>query len=93
MGYYDLPAKIDHILNHTGSEKLFYIGHSQGTTALWVMLSERPEYNDKVKATFAMAPIAYVSNMFSPFFQYLAKYVGYIEVMILRSLHFFSVLL
>jgi pimeloyl-ACP methyl ester carboxylesterase len=30
IGFYDLPAIIDKMLSVTGSEKLFYVGHSQG---------------------------------------------------------------
>lgn len=35
IGYYDLPACIDHILNATNHEKLFYIGYSQGRLEIW----------------------------------------------------------
>lgn len=33
MGYYDLPAVIHFILNKTGQEQLYYIGHSEGSTS------------------------------------------------------------
>lgn len=32
MAKYDLPATIDFIVEKTGQERLFYVGHSQGTT-------------------------------------------------------------
>lgn len=32
MAKYDIPASINFVLNKTGQEQLFYIGHSQGTT-------------------------------------------------------------
>uniref|UniRef100_A0A023FEE2 Putative triglyceride lipase-cholesterol esterase n=1 Tax=Amblyomma cajennense TaxID=34607 RepID=A0A023FEE2_AMBCJ len=44
---YDLPAMLDYVLSMTKQEKLFYVGHSQGTLILFALLSERPEYNDK----------------------------------------------
>lgn len=60
MGVYDQPAIIDYILAKTNTSKLYYIGYSQGTTSLLVMLSERPEYNDKIYAASLMAPVGYI---------------------------------
>ena len=80
MGVYDLPATIDYILNATKKEKLSYIGHSQGTTSFWVMMSESPEYNNKINIMFALAPIAYTSNMFSPILRFLAPFSGVSDV-------------
>lgn len=64
MGIYDLPAIIDYILaNGNGEQKLFYVGHSMGTTMFFVMGSERPEYNNKIRASFQLAPVAYMSHV------------------------------
>ncbi|KAF6216011.1 hypothetical protein GE061_000348 [Apolygus lucorum] len=62
MGYYDLPAVIDLMLNKTGASQIIYVGHSQGTTEFYVMASTRPEYNSRVKVAAAMAPIAYFTH-------------------------------
>ncbi|KAL5288763.1 hypothetical protein ACFFRR_009149 [Megaselia abdita] len=62
MGKYDLPAMIDHVLNTTKHEQLHYIGHSQGTMTFWIMCSERPEYNKKIKLMQALAPVAFLNN-------------------------------
>ena len=59
MGYYDIPATIDYIMAITG-EKLYYIGHSMGSTVLFVMTSTRPEYNAKFRIAFALAPVAFL---------------------------------
>lgn len=59
IGYYDLPAMIDYMLEVTGSPNAFFAGHSQGTTALLVMLSTRPQYNQKIIQAHLMAPSAY----------------------------------
>lgn len=59
IGYYDLPAMINYVLSVTGASQAFYIGHSQGTTTLLVMLSTRPEYNDKIAQAHLMAPSAF----------------------------------
>ncbi|XP_047999032.1 lipase 3-like [Leguminivora glycinivorella] len=76
VGYYDLPAMIDYILNVTGREKLKFIGHSQGTTAFFVMGSERPEYMDKIALAVAMSPVAFNAHMRSPFIRLLAPSSG-----------------
>ncbi|CAG9562218.1 unnamed protein product [Danaus chrysippus] len=66
MGYYDLPALIDRILNETGSSSLIAIGHSQGTTIFYVLGSTRPEYNSKVNVMISLAPVCYLHNTTSP---------------------------
>lgn len=69
IGIYDLPAVIDYILRITKQEKLYYIGHSQGTSQFYVLCSQRPEYNRKIKAHFSLAPVAFMSHIFNPFVQ------------------------
>jgi pimeloyl-ACP methyl ester carboxylesterase len=59
MGYYDMPATVDHILSTTG-QKMYYIGHSMGTTMLFVMTSTKPEYNEKLRLVTALAPVAFL---------------------------------
>lgn len=72
MGLYDLPASIDFILNKTGQSKLHFIAHSQGTTSFFVMLSEKPEYNDKIISMHALAPVAFLTHVKSPPIKFLA---------------------
>ncbi|KAL3279055.1 hypothetical protein HHI36_016570 [Cryptolaemus montrouzieri] len=59
IGKYDLPAKIDYILEKTKKRKIFYAGYSQGGTSFYVMCTERPEYQDKIILASLMAPSAF----------------------------------
>lgn len=60
---YDLPDTIDFVLNRTGQNKLFYVGHSIGAGALFGLLSEKPHYNEKILLFSAMAPAVKYRNM------------------------------
>lgn len=83
IGRYDLPAMIDFVLNTTSKEKLAYIGHSQGTTAFFVMCSEKPEYNEKITTMIALAPLAWASHMKSPFVRMAAPF-NYYEIALVK---------
>lgn len=63
---FDLPAMLDYALSMTQQEKLFYVGHSQGTLMLFALLSERPEYNSKIQLFSALGPVTTVTYMTSP---------------------------
>lgn len=76
---HDLPAMIDYIAKTTG-QKILYLGHSMGTTAFFVMASERPEYQDKIQAMFAMAPVAYCGRMPNPILQFISRFNGPLTV-------------
>lgn len=80
LGTHDLPSMIDFILAKTGQKKLYYMGHSQGTTMFFVMASELPDYNDKIQAMFALAPISFSSHMLAPVCQVLAKLTDQLHV-------------
>ncbi|CAH1369863.1 unnamed protein product [Tenebrio molitor] len=63
IGTIDVPSMIDYILEKTGQESLYYIGHSQGTTVFYVMTSIRPEYNSKITAEFSLSPVIYMDHI------------------------------
>ncbi|XP_033005111.1 putative lysosomal acid lipase/cholesteryl ester hydrolase isoform X2 [Lacerta agilis] len=63
MAKYDLPASINFVLNKTGQEKIFYVGHSQGTTMAFVAFSTMPHLAKKIKMFFALAPVATVKYL------------------------------
>ncbi|XP_050297068.1 lipase 3-like isoform X2 [Anthonomus grandis grandis] len=73
IGLYDIPAMIDYALEKTGASSVYYVGHSQGTTAYYVMLSELPAYNSKIKMAANLAPIAFLNHM-SPLFQIMSLF-------------------
>ncbi|XP_014470789.1 PREDICTED: lipase 3 [Dinoponera quadriceps] len=68
IGTIDLPNMIDYVLDYTGKKFLHYIGHSMGTTLLFVLLSTRPDYNAKIRLGICFAPVA-LFNELSPLFQ------------------------
>ncbi|XP_059055760.1 lipase 3-like, partial [Achroia grisella] len=70
-GLYDVPAKIDYILDKTGEEQLIYISHSMGSTMYFVCCSLLPEYNSKIKLMVALSAVAFtigspLLKIFSP---------------------------
>lgn len=65
-GNFDVPATIDYILEKTQKPKVFYAGHSMGTTDFFVMTSLRPEYNQKVQISIHLGPVAWMTNIISP---------------------------
>ena len=71
MGIYDVPAMIDHINEQTKQEKIFIVTHSQGGSAFFVMASERPKYQEKIIALFALAPGVFISRTKSSLLQML----------------------
>ncbi|XP_012620576.1 lysosomal acid lipase/cholesteryl ester hydrolase [Microcebus murinus] len=66
MAKYDLSASINFILNKTGQEQVYYVGHSQGTTIGFIAFSQIPELAKKIKMFFALAPVASVAFSTSP---------------------------
>lgn len=66
IGRYDVAAAIDHVLKSTGAPKLSLMALSQGGTISLVLLSTRPEYNDKVDLFVAYAPVSNLSHTGPP---------------------------
>jgi len=40
MSEHDLPAAFSYISNYTGIQKMDYVGHSQGTSIMFMALAE-----------------------------------------------------
>ncbi|CAG9781850.1 unnamed protein product [Diatraea saccharalis] len=67
MGEYDLPAVIKYIKKFKPkNEKINYIGHSMGSTALLVLLSTNPRYNQYLRMGILLAPLVFMSNAQGP---------------------------
>lgn len=58
IAIYDITANIDYILRITNRKKLYYIGHSSGSTSYLAFAADRPEYADKIKVAALLAPSA-----------------------------------
>jgi len=78
MAHYDLPASLNFVLNHTGAEKLFYVGHSMGSTTYLVMNSLDQSWADRVELATFFAPVAYVDHMVGPL-KYIAPFSFAVE--------------
>nr|XP_014682718.2 gastric triacylglycerol lipase-like isoform X1 [Equus asinus] len=63
MAKYDLPSTINFILKKTGQEKLHYVGHSQATSIGFITFCTNPKLAKRIKAFYALAPVATVKYM------------------------------
>lgn len=66
IGRYDLSAVIDYILKETQLPNISLLTTSRGFTSSAVLLSLRPEYNDKVNLLIGYAPVANITYFTSP---------------------------
>ncbi|NWY64201.1 LIPM Lipase, partial [Erithacus rubecula] len=66
IGKYDIPAELNFIMNKTGQTHIYYIGHSEGSTAGFIAFSTYPDLSQKIKAFLALAPVATITHATSP---------------------------
>ncbi|CAH0397142.1 unnamed protein product [Chilo suppressalis] len=82
VSQHDLPAAIDYIMDTKGWDaKINYVGHSMGTSVLFALLSMKPQYNKILRAGFALAPVAYMTDIKSPI-RLLAKFSNNLEFLL-----------
>ncbi|KAH8295079.1 hypothetical protein KR018_006879 [Drosophila ironensis] len=80
IGVYDIAAIIDYALsteNGKDQDALHYVGHSQGTTVFFTLMSLLPEYNYKIKTAHMFAPIAIMKNLANPLVRAVGPYLGH----------------
>ena len=64
MGVYDQPALFKLVLETTGHEQISYVGHSQGTTQMFVALMARQKFFKRhLKVFIALAPVMYCHHV------------------------------
>lgn len=86
MGYYDMPAVINYILQINKEKSVDIIGHSIGALSALIMCSTRPEYNDKVRSVIALAPAVFLNGSQSNVQQILTRYGPYLKVIFTHQL-------
>jgi len=67
MGIYDLPATLDFILSkNTSTNKIIYMGHSQGGSMIFSALTQRLEYfKTRLLCVIGLAPATRLNNLTS----------------------------
>ncbi|XP_032857661.2 lysosomal acid lipase/cholesteryl ester hydrolase isoform X2 [Tyto alba] len=66
MGKYDIPAELYFIMNKTGQKYVYYVGHSEGSTAGFIAFSTYHELAKRVKMFCALGPVITCSHATSP---------------------------
>jgi lysosomal acid lipase/cholesteryl ester hydrolase len=73
FAWHDIPDTINHILQVTKSNKLSYVGFSQGTAQAFAALSIHPELNEKISVFIALAPAMSPPGLAAPIVDALMK--------------------
>ena len=88
MGEKDLPSFIDFIIETTGFKQITYVGHSEGTTQMFLGASLQPEYfKEKINLFVALAPVANTAYTTSTFFKAASAHVSKIKFVLIRLLN------
>ena len=91
MGLKDLPTFIDLILEETGLENISYVGHSEGTTQMFLGASLNPEYfTEKINLFIALAPVASTANISNPLIVEAASKIKILELAIVRHFGYYN---
>lgn len=52
MAKYDIPAVIEYVLEKSGKQQLYFIGHSQGTLQAFAAFSQNATLSKKVRSLY-----------------------------------------
>ena len=66
MAEYDLPAMVNYVKERSGQDKIYYVGHSQGSLIALLRLSEYKTFIDEMELTFLLSPVHSLQDMLSP---------------------------
>ena len=66
MADYDLPLMLTYTVNYTQQERIYYVGHSMGTTTFMIMANLHPEMQKHIKLANFFAPVGYVEHLKGP---------------------------
>uniref|UniRef100_A0A7E4VBF4 Abhydro_lipase domain-containing protein n=1 Tax=Panagrellus redivivus TaxID=6233 RepID=A0A7E4VBF4_PANRE len=75
MAAIDLPTMINTVINITGQEKIYYIGHSQGTLIMFAGGPNNTNIESRVEAFFALAPVNTVAHI-KGLMPYIGRHIG-----------------
>lgn len=93
MARYDFSAIIEYVKKTTGSQKVSYVGHSQGTTTYILKASLDPEYIDKnINVFVALGPALYINPQNSRAADLVANKVRLFDWMYSFNFNYFWVL-
>ena len=91
MGLIDTPMFIDFILEKTGLEQLSYVGHSEGTTQMFLGASLNPTYfKEKINLYIALAPVASTVNMGKTWMTNHLRLIQFVVVDVLKYYNWFA---
>lgn len=73
MGQYDAPAQVDFVRTQTKSDKITFVGHSQGTTQMFYGIADQEDFwKERLNIFIALAPVTRLDHCGSELFVWLS---------------------
>ncbi|KAJ3329237.1 hypothetical protein HDU76_008340 [Blyttiomyces sp. JEL0837] len=67
LALYDVPTMLSTVRHHTKTEKVAFIGHSQGNAQMFLALHHNPALNSQLSVFVALAPAVYLGALLQSF--------------------------